>query len=546
MEDKAQERSARLSLSALSGCLVFVAALAARLGYLSQIDRSPYYHIGHMMGTSDPYRFFKWALTLASGDWLMSGTYYQAPLYPYLLGVQFYLLGTGHLLVPRFLQALMGSVTALLVFFIARRMKGNAAGVAGGLIAAFYGPLIFFDLAILRTSLLCLLFTLTVLSMMRSQERPGPLGGAGTGLVFALGILAKPTILAMLPALPWWLYESARQSGRRRTAVMAAAGIAAALAVMALPAARNIAVGAPPLKLTARGPVELIAGNHPEAPVFSWQPTPEIMEMAAESRGSLARASFEILAYYRRDPAALIKRQVQKTGAFLAGYEVPSNVNYYIEKRYVPFLDKPWINWPAALGLGLIGGWAVRKKFRKLLAPCSYLVLYSLGVVAFYMLARFRIPVAPVLCAFAGAGAVYIVEEIRAKRPAGFIAAAVATAVALAAWPRPDDPVQPQDYRNIALYHVKKGQAEKARALVREGMEKARGLVRERGDAWSHYRLARLMYLGGYPLDEVQEEIEKARAAGPPGWASSLLGILEAKCRARSQEDEKVSGFRFR
>ena len=61
----------------------------------------------------------QWAQRLAGGDWIGTDVFYQAPLYPYFLGVVYAIAGHD-LLAVRIVQALVGSLSAVLV------------GVAGG------------------------------------------------------------------------------------------------------------------------------------------------------------------------------------------------------------------------------------------------------------------------------------------------------------------------------------------------------------------------------------------------------------------------------
>src|SRR5512147_587828 len=62
---------------------IFVVAWVLRLGYLVQIDAIPLFY--HLAGDGRTYD--EWAQRIAGGDWLGTGVFYQAPLYPYFLGI---------------------------------------------------------------------------------------------------------------------------------------------------------------------------------------------------------------------------------------------------------------------------------------------------------------------------------------------------------------------------------------------------------------------------------------------------------------------------
>ena len=68
-----------------------------RLVHVWQIRRSPFFSL--LMGDSRGYD--EWAQRIAGGDWLGHEVFYQAPLYPYLLGVIYAVAGRHLLARPR-------------------------------------------------------------------------------------------------------------------------------------------------------------------------------------------------------------------------------------------------------------------------------------------------------------------------------------------------------------------------------------------------------------------------------------------------------------
>ncbi|MGC4083969.1 MAG: hypothetical protein QM736_18135 [Vicinamibacterales bacterium] len=61
---------------------IFSVALGIRLLHVWLLSHSPYFDV--LMGDARGYD--EWALRLANGDWIGTDVFYQAPLYPYLLG----------------------------------------------------------------------------------------------------------------------------------------------------------------------------------------------------------------------------------------------------------------------------------------------------------------------------------------------------------------------------------------------------------------------------------------------------------------------------
>src|SRR5689334_15669568 len=74
---------------AVAAVVVFALALAVRVLHLWQIRRAPFLSL--LMG--DALSYDLWAQRIASGEWLGREVFYQAPLYPYLLGVLYRIVG---------------------------------------------------------------------------------------------------------------------------------------------------------------------------------------------------------------------------------------------------------------------------------------------------------------------------------------------------------------------------------------------------------------------------------------------------------------------
>src|SRR4029078_12637983 len=87
-----------------------------------------------------------------AGAGMRLDVFYQAPLYPYLLGV-IYAIAGRHLLLVRIVQAVIGAASCALLGLAAARLfsrpsdeaRGRRPGIAAGLMLALYAPAIFFD-----------------------------------------------------------------------------------------------------------------------------------------------------------------------------------------------------------------------------------------------------------------------------------------------------------------------------------------------------------------------------------------------------------------
>ncbi|MEZ5416022.1 MAG: glycosyltransferase family 39 protein [Vicinamibacterales bacterium] len=117
---------------------VFLTALAVRLLHLWQMSGTPYF--ATLLGDARGYD--QWARRLAGGDWIGTDVFYQAPLYPYVLGVIYTLTGAEPG-AARVVQAVLGSASAALLLVAATRLFGARAGLIAGMMLALYAPAIF-------------------------------------------------------------------------------------------------------------------------------------------------------------------------------------------------------------------------------------------------------------------------------------------------------------------------------------------------------------------------------------------------------------------
>src|SRR4051812_39367857 len=150
------------------GAWIFMTALAVRLVHVWQMRATPFFSV--LLGDSRGYD--EWARRIAAGEWIGHDVFYQAPLYPYMLGV-IYAIAGRHLLLVRVVQALMGSASCVFLALAGERLVSRRAGIAAGLMLALYAPAVFFDGLIQKSVLdvffLCIgLYLIARISVSRS------------------------------------------------------------------------------------------------------------------------------------------------------------------------------------------------------------------------------------------------------------------------------------------------------------------------------------------------------------------------------------------
>jgi tetratricopeptide (TPR) repeat protein len=421
---------------------VFGIALLVRLVHVWQLRRSPFFSV--LMGDARGYD--EWARRIAGGEWLGREVFYQAPLYPYLLGV-IYAIAGRHLLLVRIVQALIGSASCALLALAAARLFSRRAGLVAGLMLALYAPAIFFD-GLLQKSVLDVFFVCLALWLIsRSEETAENAKNAETNvsqrslrsprfllyvlLGLAMGGLAltrENALVFILVILGWIVVQGLGAGDRGLTAILRRAALfIAGLAVVLVPvAARNAYVGGGFYVTTSQFGPNFYIGNNPSAdgtyqslrfgrgaPEYERQDATELAERALGKTLTPAEVSGywtdKALEFVTSKPGAWLALTGRKIALLWNATEMldtesqEAHAEWSLPLRLGGFVGHFGILVPLAL-FGAIVTWPMRSRLWILYAMT---LAYAASVVAFYVFARYRYPLVPLLILFAAAGLVH-------------------------------------------------------------------------------------------------------------------------------------------
>ncbi len=540
---------------------LFVLALALRLLYLYQLAAAP---LGQVL-LGDGVAYDAWARRIAAGDWWGNEVFYQAPLYPYVLALVYAVAGPDPL-AARLFQALVGAATCVLAAAAGRRWFDARSGLAAGALLALYPPAIFFDGEIQKGTLTLFLATALVWLLARRAERlpermaardrdaappaaPRPGWCLAAGALTGLFALDRENALLLVPLLALWLAATAR-GGWARRAAPAALLVAGAFAVLLPVALRNRAIGGELLLTTAQLGPNFYIGNHAGAD-GRYQPL-------VPGRGSAQ--------YERADATALAERG--------AGRELtPAEVSRWWLRRSLAFVrDEPG-RWLALLGrkaflvwnrleivdttsleaaadsswllaglsrvlhfgvlcpLAAVGIWLTRRRWRELAVLYLMLGAWAVAIAAFFVFARYRLPMVPILALFAGAGLAVAAVEVRVRRASALLPAfALAVVTALVVnWHADDRDPRVPTYASL-------GVALDAADRRAEGIvQLERAVALSPGFAEAHLALGHLRSEGGdrTGAGTAYARVVELDPASAPAWNG--LGLLAA---GRGDRDE--------
>ena len=181
--------------------IIFLVALAFRLLYLFQIENIPlFYHLA-----ADGRSYDEWAQGIAGGDWWGREVFYQAPLYPYFLGMLQFIMGRD-LWSIRIVQVILGAVSCVFLYWAGKSFFSRGAGIAAGFLLALYAPAIFFDALIQKTVLDIFLISLLLLLVGRAARKPDWGRWAAMGAVLGLLGLSRENALVWVLVIAIWIW----------------------------------------------------------------------------------------------------------------------------------------------------------------------------------------------------------------------------------------------------------------------------------------------------------------------------------------------------
>jgi tetratricopeptide (TPR) repeat protein len=529
--------------------LLFVIALALRAIYLIEIAGTPL--SACLLG--DGIAYDAWARRIAAGDWLGSEVFYQAPFYPYALGILYALFGAD-LLWARTAQALFGAVSCVVVASAGTRFFGPREGLAAGFLLAIYPPAIFFDGEIQKASFDLFFSAILLLLFAHLRTRSSAWMALASGITVGLFALNRENALLLLPLLALWLVFLSDAPLRRRV-VVAMVFVAGAFAALLPVALRNRAIGGELLLTTSQLGTNFYIGNHPgadgrylplrtgrgsalyereDATALAEEATGRALSPAEVSDYWLGRA----LAFVREEPGqwiALIARKwllVWNRREIVDTTSVETAADY---SRLLGVLTRVF-HFGVLCPLALAGLWLSRRRWRELTVLYLLLVGWSVSVTAFFVLARYRYPLVPILALFAG---VAFTAFVNAARRRDFASVVPATVLALFAavfvnWPLDDRDPRAPTYANLGNAMADAGKIDDGKGML----ERAVALSPRFAEA--HLALGHLRYQSG-DVDGAEASYRQAIDLQLPSAAAwNNLGMIAAN---RGRRDEAMEMF---
>ena len=408
--------------------IVVGVAFALRLAFFYlNLRNNPAFHFPIM----DSLYHHNWANDIAGGKLWGAEIFFRGPLYPYFLAF-LYKIGGSSIAFAVLCQHIIGSLSCGLVYVLSREYFAERVALLAGLLAALYWTFVFFEGELLIVTVAIFLYLTCLLLLSISIRRPDVRFLIAGGIALGLSAIARPNVLAFVPAIPVVYYLTRGTNGRAakptvsgwktRSAIFLASSLIVIMPVMT----RNYVVGGAFVPIASSGGVNFYIGNNPTSDGRTaivpgtaapwWGGNNEAIAIAERRLGRKLNPA-EVSNYYFRLGLDFVASQPDRAASLMLkklqmfwSMEERSNDKFIYFFWHLAGMNKLplpgfWLIAPLAIFGGIVP-WRRRKKLSVLYL---FVLTYMLGVIAFFVNARFRLPVVPILIIFAAFAVWYLI-----------------------------------------------------------------------------------------------------------------------------------------
>ncbi len=339
--------------------------------------------------------------------WYGKDVFPHEPFYAYFLALNYKVF--GHDVSWVFIwQLILGIITNVLIYLITRRYFGDFAACIAALMAIFFGPLMFYEMVLLRSTMAVFCGLLVTWLLGTALEKNTLvwwiLGGVATGLF----MMVHGYVVLFL--FTWILFLGIRFFREKRSLMVSVGGYALGTLLTISPVMlRNSIVHAPLMSMSNNSAIGFITMNDkPFKNYLGWNVDLQISsDIMGQSDGKLIKAIIPTLKTHG-SVISYVKLLLEKLQATFSWYEIQNNVNFYFYRELIPVLRWTFLSFLVLAPLAIAG---IFLSFVKKNHPWPlYLMLltYLAAMLGFMVLSRYRIVFTGVLIPFAA----YSVAEL--------------------------------------------------------------------------------------------------------------------------------------
>lgn len=519
--------------------MILLLAACIRVGYWFSYHDHPEFNTPML----DAGWFHDQALAVRAGEWNGEESVFRAPGYVWWLATVYSIAGNNPP-AARLIQLLLGVVTVYLTFRIGRRLYGDRAGLLAAGLLAIASPVFYFEGELLIASLLPLLTASLILLLLNARSAATSRPAIMAGVVAGIMAITRPNVLLFLPAAFLWLM----MRDRKRAFLF---GACAALLIGGV-TVRNHARSGEWILISSQAGLNLYLGNNANAdgrhaifPAFPAWDNVDIARITAERIGRPALPR-EISGYWAEQAMKEMMANPGSAGALLfkkavylvSARKVGNNRDLALTFSSHPMLRLPFVTFTLLIPLAAIGLVFSRRHVDGTGLLPSFLVLYGLSIVLFFVCERFRVPLGVPCAVLAGAGVHELMERTRSwKRalPVWFLFVLVILAVRADFLQGDVSSMSGQEAFHRGNVHARRGETEEAIVAYRDAIARIPAV------AGPYYHLAAVLQ-GEGNAEEAEDLLRRAWLLAPddPEIGNAFANLL----RGANRSDEALNVYR--
>jgi tetratricopeptide (TPR) repeat protein len=402
--------------------LIFIGTFLVRLLFILTMKHNAYSIISRY--TVDSIYYHEWALNLAQGNWIGHEVFFLGPFYAYFLGIIYAIFGNS-IFVVQIIQSILASFSCVLLYLITRKISNHHNGVVASVIYILSGILVFYTGVLLYVEVNIFLSLLLAYILLKHSENFSIRLSVLAGIVLGLLVIVRPEFLLLLLILiPYFIFK-VKEKPMFRYFVF----FFFTIVVVSVIPIRNYLVGKDFVPFTAHSGVNFYYGNNPQTdgtwrPAYPLQQTPDISiaQLQYSSQridGKLVNPSVASNYWFRKgldfikeNPLRYIKLLGRKFLLFINGYEIPNNYYFYQTRADSIILKTCFISFGLIFPFAVAGIILSTKQWKDYYLIYSFIFVYLVSSLVFYVISRLRAPVIPFLIIFA---AVLLNERFKGK-----------------------------------------------------------------------------------------------------------------------------------
>jgi tetratricopeptide (TPR) repeat protein len=469
-------------------CLL-AGAFIVRLIYLYESRTNPFFDAPIV----DARVFLEQAQHIAAGHLIGSDEpFWQPPLYIYCIAFICWLFPADYFVAIRLFQIVLGVLSCALVYLIALRTFSSPTARLAAIAAALCGTSIYFEGELLAVPLEIALNLFLVYRLLLARATDDKYHWIIAGLLAGLAALTRPNVLLFIAVFVLWqLFAKSNRSQEVRSRLIAPALLLASTALVILPVTiRNYTLEPDPVLISSNGGINFYIGNsgHYDEKV-AIHPGMRWEEMAMEPvrlghKTAAAKSAYffkRSLAYIAQHPLDYAATLAKKTYLFWSGPELKRNQDIYYARHFSSLLSILLWDHMVSMPFGLVGPLALmglffswQRKDDGITLLRLYAFSYTVSVLLFFAVARYRMPILPIFILFAAEASLALYHRLR-QRPFTENIAALSSLAILSVWlnwpAAPNGELDPQLHFDLGEVYLRKSQYDKAEQHAKRALE---------------------------------------------------------------------------